>query len=315
MYAILFFYPVQSLSRAGLAQEQLSSETARKTGLASELRLIDAITNIPKGTMKNQHIIWETHLGNGPLVAAAIHDGHDMRQELAKITALSEDARLREEDPFTREWTTIGDIQIIGLRSRFEVDLNRPREKAVYLKPEDAWGLNVWKTEPPQEMVDSSLAEYDAFYAEAHRIFTELEQKHGSFMVYDLHSYNHLRDGKDGQPADPEANPEVNIGTGTMNRERWAPLLDRFMTDLRDFNYSSRHLDVRENVKFKGGQFSRWIHQTFPESACSISIEFKKFFMDEWTGDPDRQQLKEIRLALQSTIPGVLHELKKARSK
>lgn len=259
--------------------------------------------------------MWKVNKGNGPLVTTAIHNGHQLRQEVADLVALSENERLREEDPFTGEWTTIGDSQIIAFRSRFEVDLNRPREKAVYLKPEDAWGLNVWKSSPSPEIVARSLAEYDAFYREAHQIFSELEQQFGRFVVFDLHSYNHLREGAGGQPADSENNPEVNIGTGTMDRERWAPLVDRFIADLGSYNYQSRKLDVRENVKFKGGRFSGWIHETFPETACSLAVEFKKFFMDEWTGKPDRRQLKEISNALQSTLPGVLEELKNLGAK
>ena len=259
--------------------------------------------------------MWKVSKGNGPLVTTAIHNGHQLRQEVADLVALSENERLREEDPFTGEWTTIGDSQIIAFRSRFEVDLNRPREKAVYLKSEDAWGLKVWKSSPSPEIVARSLAEYDAFYREAHQIFSELEQQFGRFVVFDLHSYNHLRDGANGPPADSEKNPEVNIGTGTMDRERWAPLVDRFIADLGAYNYQSRRLDVRENVKFKGGRFSGWIHETFPETACSLAVEFKKFFMDEWTGKPDRRQLKEISNALQSTLPGVLEELKKLGAK
>jgi len=261
--------------------------------------------------MNVQQVIWKTYNGGGPIVATAIHDGHQVRQEVAEIMELEEGSRLREEDPFTGEWTSIGDTHIIGLRSRFEVDLNRPREKAVYIKPEDSWGLKVWKSEPSQHLVNRSLAEYDAFYSEAHRIFSELEKKHGRFVVFDLHTYNHHRGGPESPFDDPIKNPEVNIGTGTMDRKLWAPVVDRFITDLRSYNYNSRQLDVRENVKFQGGQFARWIHQTFPKSACSISIEFKKFFMDEWTGKPDTQQLEEIRKALHSTIPGVLEELNK----
>lgn len=263
----------------------------------------------------DQLVIWKTYAGNGPLVAAAIHNGHRVRQDAVELMALSEAERLREEDPFTAEWTTVGDMQIIGLRSRFEVDLNRPREKAVYIKPEDAWGLQVWKTGPPPEVVSQSLAEYDAFYGEMQRIFTGLQDRYGCFVVFDLHSYNYRREGPDGPPADPKLNPEVNIGTGTMNRERWGPLVDRFMEDLSAFNYRTRRLDVRENVKFKGGHFSRWIHQNFPDSACSLAIEFKKFFMDEWSGEPDRKQLEEIRLALKSTVPGVLETLKTLQGK
>lgn len=263
----------------------------------------------------NHKIIQKDLNSSVPLVATAIHDGHKLRKEVAEIMALNEDERLREEDPFTGEWITIGNTQIIATQSRFQVDLNRPREKAVYQKPEDAWGLKVWKNQPSKELVTRSLEEYDAFYRDVYRLFTDLEKQFGYFVIFDLHSYNHRRDGADGLPADTEANPEVNIGTGTMDRSKWGSLLDRFITDLHDFNFNNRHLDVRENVKFKGGQFSRWIHQTFPNSACSISVEFKKFFMDEWSGKPDQQQLETIKLALQSTIPGVLAELQKLQTK
>ena len=153
---------------------------------------------------------------------------------------------------------------MIGLHSRFEVDLNRPRDKAVYINPEDAWGLTVWKSAPPPEMVEASLAQYDAFYAEVEQILSAVAAQYGRFVVFDLHSYNHRRDGAQGSPADPALNPEVNIGTGTLDRAIWGALTDRFMADLRAFDYAGRHLDVRENVKFQGGQFSRWVHQTFP---------------------------------------------------
>ncbi len=255
--------------------------------------------------------LWQLHQGDGPLVATAIHNGHTVREEVVAMMALSEAERLREEDPFTGQWTTVADTRIVALRSRFEVDLNRPREKAVYLEPEDAWGLQVWQKQPPPEIVTRSLAAYDAFYAEVKRVLTNLERRYGRFVVFDLHTYNHRRDGADGPPADPEQNPEVNVGTGTMDRDQWAPLVDRFIADLRAFDFLGRSLDVRENVKFYGGQFPGWIHQTFPQSACVLAIEFKKFFMDEWTRQPDSVQLEAIRQALQSTVPGVLETLRK----
>ena len=257
--------------------------------------------------------IWRLYEGNSPLAATAIHDGHAVREEVARILAIDEASRLREEDPFTSHWTTIAGTRFLGLRSRFEVDLNRPREKAVYIEPEDAWGLQVWREKPSPEIIDRSLAEYDAFYAEVKRVFTDLERRFGRFVVFDLHSYNHRRDGSHGPIADPRQNPEVNVGTGTMNRARWAPIVDRFIADLRAFEFLGRYLDVQENVKFFGGQFPGWTHENFSASACVLAVEFKKFFMDEWTGeqDPARKQVEAIRQALESTVPGVLEELKK----
>lgn len=246
-----------------------------------------------------------------PIVAAAIHDGHQVRPEVAARLALTEPERLREEDPFTAGWAEIVPTRIVGCRSRFEVDLNRPREKAVYRVPEDAWGLTVWEEMPlPAEIVECSLALYDSFYAEVLTLLKEMEARHGAFIVLDLHTYNHRRDGPQSPPAAPDENPEVNIGTGTMlYPERWEPLIARFISDLRGFDFQGRRLDVRENVKFKGGQFGRWIHHTFPETACVLSIEFKKFFMDEWTGIPDPALLTAIREALSSTLPGLYASL------
>ena len=254
--------------------------------------------------------IWNFEQGNGPLIATAVHDGHDIRTELMDNINISEGERLREEDPFTGEWTHVANSRIVGLRSRFEVDLNRPREKAVYVSPEDAWGLNVWKETPTKEQITVSLVEYDAFYNAVLKILTELGNRHGKFVVFDLHSYNHLRGGPSAEPADPEGNPEVNIGTGTLDREYWAPVIDSLIKSLREFDYFGRHLDVRENIKFRGGQFPRWINQNFSKTGCAIAIEFKKFFMNEWTGKPDREQINMIKKALKSAVPGVLSALK-----
>lgn len=251
------------------------------------------------------------HKGDFPLVAAAIHNGHALSADVREITALSEAERLREEDPFTGLWTGITDKKIIAHYSRFQVDLNRPRDKAVYLEPEDAWGLTVWETRPTPELMSQLLKKYDSFYDKLRRGFTRLRNQYGRFIVYDLHSYNHRRQGPLGPADDPQLNPEANVGTGTMVRSQWATIVDRFISDLSAFNFRGRHLDVRENIKFKGGYFPRWIHENFPDSVCCITIEFKKFFMDEWTGKPDQVQLDAIGEALMSTVPGVLAELKK----
>jgi N-formylglutamate amidohydrolase len=218
---------------------------------------------------------------------------------------------LREEDPFTGRWTQICENRIIANFSRFEVDLNRPREKCIYLEPEDAWDLRLWHTKPSEEVIKENLSKYDSFYDQVDAGLKQLLQQNKRIVVLDLHSYNHLREGPDNPPADPQLNPEVNIGTGSLDRTYWAPVVERLLGDLRNFNFFGKSLDVGENVKFKGGYFSRWIHEKFPRKVCCLSIEFKKFFMDEWTGAPDERQILEILSMLKSTIPGILEELNK----
>ncbi len=249
---------------------------------------------------------WSIVAGEGPLVATAIHHGHTIREELRARSALAESERLREEDPFTGEWTTVADTRVVVHQSRFEVDLNRPPEKAVYLRPEDAWGLNLWKEPLEPEMVDRSLSLYDSFYAELRQLLKKKEKSHGRFVLFDLHSYNHRRAGPDGPPAAQEENPEVNVGTGNLDRERWGPVVDSFMSALRGFDFGGRHLDVRENVKFRGGYLSKWVQENFPRSGCALAIEFKKFFMDEWTGEPVPETIETVRQALEATVSPVL---------
>jgi hypothetical protein len=42
-----------------------------------------------------------------------------------------------------------------------------------------------------------------------------------------------------------------------------------------------------------------------------LAIEFKKFFMDEWTGEPDERLVEAIGAALRSTVPDVIRALER----
>jgi hypothetical protein len=64
-------------------------------------------------------------------------------------------------------------------------------------------------------------------------------------------------------------------------------------------------LDVRENVKFKGGELSKWVHRTFPTTGCCLAVEFKKTFMNEWTGALDEAHIAGLAAAVASTLPGL----------
>lgn len=253
--------------------------------------------------------VWETVFGEGPLVACAIHDGHDVRPEVAALLRLEDAERRYEEDPHTGKWTSIAPTRVVGLRSRFEVDLNRPRETAVYLRPEDAWGLDVWREPPTPERIARSRAEYDDFYAHWRSVLDGLLAENRRVVVFDLHSYNHRRSGPDGQLAEPIQNPEINVGTRTMDRQSWAPIVDRFERDLGSFDYLGRQLDIRENVRFGGGELAAWTHRNFPQSVCVLAIEVKKFFMDEWSGELDQTEFLAINAALAKAAAGVREEL------
>jgi hypothetical protein len=244
-----------------------------------------------------------------PIVAAAIHNGHKLSGHLARISALSEKDRFREEDPFTGLWTKISGNQIVGQKSRFEFDLNRAPEKAIYILPSDAWGLNLWKKPLSDKVLEQTMQRYTSIYQGVYEGLSKLIERHGKIVILDLHSYNHRRGGPEAPPDDPEINPEINIGTGTMDRDYWAPVVDRFISDMRSYEYQGKKWDIRENVKFRGGYFPSWIHKNFGDSACCISVEVKKFFMDEWSGRPDWDTIDAISEALLGTIQGLIEEI------
>jgi hypothetical protein len=251
--------------------------------------------------------LWSVHRSASPLVGTAIHNGHGLRPELADIISLDAAGRLREEDPFTE--FTIRDVpnRVVFHRSRFEIDLNRGRDGAVYLTPEQAWGLEVWGTAPTPPVVERSLRTHDAYYAMLGQMLGDIEAEFGRFVLLDIHSYNHRRGGPAAAPTPAEQAPTINIGTISMDRARWADVLDPFMESLSSFTFRGAAMDVRENIAFQGrGEQTRFVHERFPQTGCAIAIEFKKFFMDEWTGDPDPEALLAMRAMITGSLPVLL---------
>jgi len=247
--------------------------------------------------------------GVSPIVSTAIHDGHATREELQHIYNLSEDDRRREEDPFTAEWLNTADNRIIVHHSRFETDVNRPRQKAVYQIPEDSWGLKVWKGELPEDVYNSSLAVYDTFYRNVNLYFDHLFTLREKIVVYDIHSYNYRREASDIE-ADPQENPEINLGTKNMDRELWDPVVQSLLKHFKQYDYAGRQLDARENIKFKGGYFGQHLFERYGNKICPLSIEFKKFFMDEHTGEGFEKDIDLIDKMMRLSKQPILDALK-----
>ncbi|MGH8959396.1 MAG: N-formylglutamate amidohydrolase [Acidimicrobiia bacterium] len=239
-----------------------------------------------------------------PLVATAVHNGHEVRAEVAELLAVDEATRLREEDPFTDFFASAFEVSVIVFRSRFEVDLNRARSEAVYSNAEEAWHIEIWKKPLPTAVKDESLHFYDRFFADLRTLLDEVAGTHGGFVLYDLHSYNHRRQGSESAPAPAAENPVVNLGTGSLP-ELWRPLADTFVEVMGAQEAWGEPVDVRENVKFTGRQVARWVHANYGEVACALSIELKKVWMDEWTGKVDIGRQVALRDALMATVEPV----------
>ena len=239
---------------------------------------------------------WTVQHGPGPIVATAIHDGHELRPEIAEAMALPDSERLREEDPFTGAAVTGVPANITVHRSRFEFDLNRAPDEAIYRTKEQSWGLEVWKEELDDGAAARSLAIHSEYYRMLGALLDGVAARHDRFVVIDVHSYNHRREGPNSPATAQEKAPDINIGTFSMPRGHWAFLIDPLTEALRGFDFNGRKLDVRENVAFQGkGYQTRFVHERYPLRGCAIALEFKKFFMDEWTGEPDDSEVAAMR--------------------
>jgi len=238
------------------------------------------------------------------VLATAVHNGHDLRPDLADLIEIPASTRLREEDPHTGALASRFASNVVVHRSRFEVDLNREREMAVYDSSQDAWGLDLWREPLADEAIAESLALYDRFYAELAAALDRLVAERGGFVLYDIHSYNHRRNGPAVEPDPPEENPVVNLGTGSLP-ERWKPVADIFVEEMRKTTFDGVALDVRRNVRFQGRQVARWVNENYGESSCALAIELKKVYMDEWTGEVFPDRLRQLGDALLSSVDGV----------
>ena len=246
--------------------------------------------------MSEREPFWTVQSGPGPIVATAIHDGNLLRPEVAAAMKLADLDRLREEDPFTGQAIIDVPTHVIVHRSRFEFDLNRGADGAVYETPDQAWGLDVWTDRPDRPLVERSLALHADYYRMLGDLLDGVAARHDRFILIDVHSYNHRRDGPDGAPTAQADAPDINIGTFSMPRDEWAFLLDPLMEAMAGFDFNGRRLDVRENVAFQGkGEQTRFVHERYPGKGCAIALEFKKFFMDEWSGQPDPAELAAMR--------------------
>lgn len=253
---------------------------------------------------------WFIHRGFGPVLSTAVHAGHSLRDELQPYLYADEEALRREEDPLTDVLASVGDDVFCSYESRFEVDLNRSRERAFATAPEHTWGMRVWEAVPTQEMIDRSLERHDQFYRLMSSWIEDMIAKHGKVLLLDVHSYNHRRPGPDEPPMPPEQNPHIDLGQTTFDASRFGALAERFAHTLAAQPCQGIDLDVRGNVRYPdGGHWPEWVYAQYGDDVCTITLEYKKFFMDEWSGQVSLPILEDLRAGLAVAVKEAKKEL------
>lgn len=262
----------------------------------------------------SRHRNWKISGSGGPVVATAVHAGHDIRDELLPYLAVDHGAQRREEDPMTDHLANVGDHVFCCYNSRFEVDLNRPEERAFATSPEETWGLRVWRESPPQSVIERSLDQHRKFYQMMARWLEELILAHGNVLVLDVHSYNHRREGAGSAPAPEAGNPDIDLGATTLDHAKFGNVLERFQSELQLNPIEHRHLDVRTNVRYPdGGFWPEWVFDQYGENICTITLEYKKIYMDEWSGDVHLSLLDALYNGLEAAKNVAAAEMQQCR--
>ena len=246
-----------------------------------------------------------------PIVATAIHAGHELRGEVAAAMTLDEELRRREEDVGTATVAASFPTNTVVHRSRFEVDLNRERHEAVYSVPGDAWGLDLWGGPLDEAIAERSRRLHDGFYRRLSAVLDLAHERHGGFVVYDIHSYNHRR-GPEREPAPVADNPLINLGTGSLPH-RWRPVAEAFLDSTRSTTFAGAPVDAGENVKFAGRHLAAFVHDAYGEVGCVLAIELKKVYMDEWTGEIHPDALAALAAVVAATTGPVLEAHRSCR--
>ncbi len=212
-----------------------------------------------------------------PAFSAAIHNGGNLRKELAQNSLLSQAERYYEEDPYTGSFIAQQAITLIGNDSRYEYDLNRNTEECVY---ETAWGKEVWKTPLTAEQIAASKEKHAQFYRIVAAIVTALLEDFGQCIVYDTHSYNFKRHERKDLPV-------FNLGTTSVKNDAWRPVIDSWLKALKTMRVDGVEITAAENDIFYGKGFLAGFCHSRYDNVLVLATEVKKVFMDELSGEPD----------------------------
>ena len=228
-----------------------------------------------------------------PYMCGAVHDGHQFRKELWDKCLHTEYDRWFEEDPCTKEFVKSHPIVMAGLDSRFEYDLNRDPENAIY---EDAWGKKLWKQPLTEDELQKSLEKHTNFYKVVHALIQKLEEKFAAVVVYDMHSYNWKRWEREV--------PVINLGTSNIDNDRFGKEVEQWREMLGGLVLpNQKETTSKINDTFFGnGYFLKFITKNFANTLV-LATEFKKIYCDEHTKVNFPEVVAAIEAQLRELVP------------
>ncbi len=228
-----------------------------------------------------------------PYLCGAVHDGHQFRKSLWENCLHTEYDRWYEEDPCTKEMIQSHPIVIAGCDSRFEYDLNRPPETAIYT---DAWGKQLWQNPLETSEKKLSLQKHNNFYHVVSSLVKKIESIYGRALVFDMHSYNWKRWNR--------LVPTWNLGTTNINNERFGELTTSWSQKLGTMKLPNNIESTSKiNDTFQGnGYFLKYITQNF-NNTLVLATEIAKVYCDEYEGILYPEVVRSVEEQLKELIP------------
>ncbi|WP_339895150.1 N-formylglutamate amidohydrolase [uncultured Algibacter sp.] len=228
-----------------------------------------------------------------PYTCAAIHNGHQFRKDLWDNCLHTEYERWYEEDPETKNMVKSHPIVIAACDSRFEYDLNRAPEDAVFVT---AWGKPLWKKPLSEDMKTKSIQKHANFYKVVEALIKTIESKFGFCTVYDMHSYNWKR-------WDREV-PTWNLGTSNVDNTRFGDVIETWRESLSEIQFpNSIKSTSLINDTFQGnGYFLKFITQNF-RNTLVLATEIAKVYCDEYEQIIFPEVVKIVEHELITRIP------------
>lgn len=226
-----------------------------------------------------------------PYGCTAIHDGSNLRSGLKDNILLGDFERWHEEDPHTANFVDSMPITITGLDSRYEYDLNRRPEEAVY---ETAWGKEVWKKKLTSKEQQLSLQKHTGFYRVVDALIEKLEELFDGCVMYDIHSYNYQRWEREV--------PLFNVGTEKVDMTQFGESTNHWLKELESISLSGIQNSTGQNDVFFGrGYFLEHIVNRFDKTLV-LATEVKKVYCNELTGEDYPKVIKELQQKMKQAV-------------
>ncbi len=226
-----------------------------------------------------------------PFVCVALHAGHKMREDLVDNCLLSDHERWYEEDPYTDQFIRSFPIVLIANDSRYEYDLNRPPEEAIY---DIAWEKKVWDDPLTDDQKAASLKKHTGFYQVIDALMQRLKHQFGSALVFDIHSYNYKRYNR--------LLPVFNLGTDKVDTVKYNKTIYHWVKELKKIDLPDVATTVAINDIFYGhGYMLQHISARYPDILV-LATEIKKVYCNELTGDSYPLVIEALTQGLKNAI-------------